>query len=336
VAWIIAGGSLFVAMMIAHTIIVIKVARMLEQSPPLNADDPAPNSDVEQFTFATKDGLKLNGCLFIACENQRPRGLILFCHELGSNCWSARSYCSGLIAAGFNVLAFDFRNHGSSESQDTFQPLHWLSEYEVLDVQAAIDLIKQRDDLKDLPLGLFGVSRGAGAALSAAAQHPEIQFVATEGAYSSHWLITRYSERWVSMFAPAGRGNLYPKWHVEITLAWARWIVQRKRNFRFVKLERLLTRLKNRNVLMIVGKRDNYARPEMAKVIYSQFESEKSDYWLVSGAGHNQARSMDPTAYDDRLITFFNRMTSDQVSVTSADLAAGGFETDKPIVVESN
>jgi hypothetical protein len=44
VAWIIAGGSLFVAMMIAHTIIVIKVARMLEQSPPLNADDQTSNN----------------------------------------------------------------------------------------------------------------------------------------------------------------------------------------------------------------------------------------------------------------------------------------------------
>jgi uncharacterized protein len=307
VPWIIAGGVVL-AMLIAHAIIVTKVARMLEHAPPFNVDESDSQSGVEEVTFPTTNGLNLHGCLF-RTPDLSSKGLIVFCHELGSSCWSATRYCNGLMAAGFDILAFDFRNHGSSDSHAEFDPLHWLSEYEVEDIQSALKFVASRDDLKDQPLGLFGISRGAGASLAVAAQHNDIKCIACEGTYSSHLLMSLYSERWVSLFAPAGRGDLYPQWHVELTLAGARWLIQRKRHFRFVKLERYLPKLKDRKVLMIVGKRDSYARPEIAEQIYTELESPTSEYWMVPGARHNQARDMDPAAYDNRLITFFGELS---------------------------
>jgi alpha-beta hydrolase superfamily lysophospholipase len=320
VPWIIAGGVLVVVVLIAHAVIVIKVARMLEHTPPFNVDEPNSKSGVEEVTFPTSDDLTLHGCLFRQ-PDRTSKGLVVFCHELGSNCWSAMRYCSGLMEAGFDVFAFDFRNHGSSDSLPKFDPLHWLSEYELNDIQAALKFVAERQDLKDQPLGLFGISRGAGASLAVAAQRNDIKCIACEGTYSSHLLMSLYSERWVSLFAPAGRGDLYPQWHVEITLAGARWLIQRKRHFRFVKLERYLPKLKDRNILMIVGKRDSYARPEIAKKIYSELESENSNYWMVSGARHNQAREIDPTGYDNQLTTFFEGLSPEDVPTTVPVLA---------------
>lgn len=281
---------------------------MLEHTPPFNVDEPTSKSGVAEVSFPTTDGLTLHGCLFRKSDRV-SKGLVVFCHELGSNCWSATTYCSGLMAAGFDVFAFDFRNHGASDSLAKYEPLHWLSQFEIQDVQAALDFVAQRDDLNDQPLGLFGISRGAGAALAVAADRRDISCVACEGAYSSHRLMTLYSERWVSLFAPGGRGDLFPQWHVEITLAGARWLIQRKRNFRFVSLERFLPKLKNRRVLMIVGQRDSYARPEIAEAIYAELESENSQYWLVSGARHNQAREIDPVEYDSQLVAFFSDLS---------------------------
>jgi uncharacterized protein len=322
VAWIIATCLIAIAIMMIVIQLAISraVMRMLENSPPLNAGEFGSDSRATELSFQTEDGLTLQACHFRQLD--RPsRGLILFCHELGGNRWSAMSYCEGLFAAGFEVLSFDFRNHGTSESKPGYEPLHWLTEFDVLDVRAAVKLIQSHDDLSGQPLGLFGISRGGAAALAAAADADDVVCVACESAYSTRTMMSLFSLRWVSLLVPQWMSGWIPAWHIEISLAGGRLYSEFKRKCRYVHLERFLPALKNRPVLLISGGQDNYVRPEIAQSLHEGLGRDSAELWMVPKARHNGARQADEEGYDRRLTEFFSTLAPVEVD-ESADESA--------------
>ena len=119
---------------------------MLERKPPFNVNPAHPDPQAEEAWFPTTHGLTLRGSLY-RHENRGPRGLIIFCPEMSGSHWSALRYCGGLYLAGFDVFAFDFRSQGESDHQPGYEPLHWVTEYEVADVLAAVAFARQRDGL---------------------------------------------------------------------------------------------------------------------------------------------------------------------------------------------
>lgn len=318
-AWIIATCLIAIAIMMIVTQLAISraVMRMLENSPPLNAGEFRSDSRATELSFQTEDGLTLQACHF-----QQPdcpsRGLVLFCHELGGNRWSAMSYCESLFAAGFEVLSFDFRNHGTSDSQPGYEPLHWLTDFEVSDVRAALKLIQSHDDLRGQPLGLFGISRGGAAALAAAADADNVECVACESAYSTRTMMSLFSQRWVSLLVPQWMSSWIPAWHIEISLSGGRFYSEYKRKCRYVHLERFLPALKNRPVLLISGAQDNYVRPEIAQSLHEGLGLNSAELWMVPKARHNGARQADEEGYDRRLTEFFSTLAPVQLE-DSAD-----------------
>ena len=314
-AWIIATClvAITIMMIVVQFAISRAVMRMLENAPPLNAGEFGADSRATELCFETEDGLSLQACHFK--QSDRPsRGLILFCHELGGNRWSAMSYCEGLFDAGFEVLSFDFRNHGSSDKQAGYEPLHWLTEFELADVQGALRFVESCEDLKQQPLGIFGISRGGSAALAAASSFAAVACVACESAYSTRSMMSLFSQRWVSLLVPQWLSGWIPAWHVEISLTGGRLYSQFKRKCRYVHLERSLPSLRDRPVLLISGERDNYVRPEIAKSLYESLGKDVADLWMVPKARHNGARQTDQESYDQRLVEFFSSL-----SATSSD-----------------
>jgi pimeloyl-ACP methyl ester carboxylesterase len=294
------------------------VMRMLENAPPLNAGDFGADSRATELSFNTEDGLTLHACHFKHADRS-SRGLVLFCHELGGNRWSAMSYCEGLFAAGFEIVSFDFRNHGSSDQQTGYEPLHWLTEFELADVRGALQLIESRDELKYQPLGIFGVSRGGSAALAAASISDSVTCVACESAYSTRSMMSLFSQRWVSLLVPQWMSGWIPNWHVELSLTGGRIYSQFKRKCRYVHLERTFASLRNRPVLLISGERDNYVRPEIAKSLHVSLGEESAELWMVPKARHNGARQADQDSYDQRLVELFGTPAPVQASETVAD-----------------
>lgn len=318
-AWIIATClvAITIMMVVIQLAISRAVMRMLENAPPLNAGDFGADSRATELNFETEDGLSLHACHFKQKE-QSSRGLVLFCHELGGNRWSAMSYCEGLFAAGFEILSFDFRNHGSSDKQAGYEPLHWLTEFEVADVHGALQFIESRDELKNQPLGIFGVSRGGSAALAAASISACIKCVACESAYSTRSMMSLFSQRWISLLVPQWMSGWIPAWHVELSLTGGRLYSQFKRKCRYVHLEQTLASLKNRPVLLISGHRDNYVRPEIAKHLHESLSGESTELWMVEKARHNGARQANLDSYDSRLIEFFSSLSATQIDELTA------------------
>lgn len=307
--WVIVGLLVLVAAeVLIHWNAVRVILALIENSPPFRVESLPPDPDAESFSVRTPDGITLRGCLYRHTE-RRPRGLIVFCPEFASNHRSAMLYCSALSRAGFHVLTFDFRNHGESDSMPGYVPLHWLTQHEVTDLNAVMDYVYSSPDLNELPLGLFGISRGGGAALYVAAQRPEVLRVATEGAFGPGVLMMAHARHFISIAVPAPLAKLIPEWHIQGTLMLSRWISQRRRRCRYIMLERVLPRLVSKPALVIAGARDTYVMPEVAQKI-AQLMGQPEALWLVEKAKHNLARSVNPDEYDRRLVEFFSQLES--------------------------
>src|SRR5262249_35304954 len=143
---------------------------------------PVPNA--EDVRVPTPAGLTLAGC-YLKCQAPR-RGVILFGLEYGSNRWASVAYCERLLHNGYDVFAFESRNTGDSDKQPGYEPLPWVTDYEVRDMQAALAYLKGRPDADPRGVGFFGISKGAGAGLEAAARDPSVRCFVTDGGFATH------------------------------------------------------------------------------------------------------------------------------------------------------
>jgi pimeloyl-ACP methyl ester carboxylesterase len=102
-----------------------------------------------------------------------PRGIVLFAHGSGSSRHSPRNrfVAESLREGRLATLLFDLLT--ADEEVVDLQKTHLRFDIALLAERLvhAIDWVSRREP--DLPIGLFGASTGAGAALLAAAQRPE-------------------------------------------------------------------------------------------------------------------------------------------------------------------
>jgi pimeloyl-ACP methyl ester carboxylesterase len=279
---------------------------IFEHRPPIRAKLYPPDPSAESTTFVTRDGLRLAGSWWRAGLDV-PRGVILFCHELEANRWSARAYCEGLLAAGFHVFTFDFRNHGESQSLPGYTPVHWATEHEIEDIRAAVAGLKAHSELGRLPLGIFGMSRGGTAALVAAAECNSIRCVAADGALACVEMQAHYTDRWGRLYMPDWFISRVPQWHKDFTLWIVRTFSERRQGYRYAKVERAAARLRHKPVLLISGGRDTYINPEITRRLHARTgQAPATGLWIVPGANHNKARQTAPLEYDTRLVEFFS------------------------------
>lgn len=102
-------------------------------------------------------------------------GMVLFAHGSGSSRHSPRNraVASALRSAGFGTVLLDLLTE-DEEREDALTGEHRF-DIGLLSrrLAHAIDWLERRPDTVDLPVGLFGASTGAAAALVAAAERPE-------------------------------------------------------------------------------------------------------------------------------------------------------------------
>jgi len=110
---------------------------------------------------------RLDGDLFFPL---RPAGVVIFAHGSGSSRFSPRNVfvAESLVARGFAALLFDLLHPEESEDRRNVFDIALLAGR----LQEAIGWASRENEIGDLPIGLFGASTGAAAALVAAALEP--------------------------------------------------------------------------------------------------------------------------------------------------------------------
>jgi fermentation-respiration switch protein FrsA (DUF1100 family) len=281
------------------------VVRIFQERPLFVVPRGQPVEGAEDVRFPTRDGRSLAGCyLRTRCER---RGVVLFGLEFGSNRWSCVQYCESLLENGYDVFAFESRGQGDSDPQPGYEPLQWVTDFEVEDTRAALDYLRGRPDADPKGVGLFGISKGGGAGLFAAAADSYVRCCVTDGAFATYTTLVPYMRQWFRIYNRSYHlHGLLPSWYFGLVGLTALREIERERGCRFPHLEKELPRLGDRPLLMIHGGGDTYIKSSMAEALYERAAGPK-EFWLVEGAKHNGALAVAGAAYERRVLEFFDR-----------------------------
>ncbi len=113
-------------------------------------------------------GWQVHGTLAVP---RGARGVVVFAHGSGSSRWSPRNQevAASLNDAGFATILFDLLTEDEGTDRHLVFDIDYLAERLI----AVVDWCAGDDRLQHLPIGLFGASTGAAAALVAAARRPD-------------------------------------------------------------------------------------------------------------------------------------------------------------------
>ncbi len=279
------------------------ISRMFESSPMFIPLRITPLAEGEHVRFRTDDGLTLAGT-YLRRRSERRTGVLIFCHEFLSDRWSCIPYLDPLRDLGFDVFTFDFRNHGASDSDPGYRDLQWVTDHEASDLRAAISYLKSRPDHDPAGVGLFGVSRGACAALVVAGNENSVWGVVTDGAFPTRGTMLSYILRWTELYVRRPYFRVFLPTRLLRLLGWAaRRRSEVRLGCRFTNVERAVKRIAPRPWLAIHGEKDNYIGPDIARRLFA-IGGEPKEFWLVHNAKHNRCREIAPALYAERLASF--------------------------------
>jgi dienelactone hydrolase len=105
-------------------------------------------------------------------SSEHPSGIVIFAHGSGSSRLSPRNreVALALVDSGMATLLFDLLTDAEARDRTNVFDIGLLASRLV----AAIDWVRAQPELARLPIGLFGASTGAAAALTAAALRPGV------------------------------------------------------------------------------------------------------------------------------------------------------------------
>lgn len=145
---------------------------------------------------------KLTG--YIYGENN-SLGLVVIAPGLSDGAEDYTTIAMGFVDLGYRVFTFDTTGSFESEGENSVG-----FPQEVIDLDNALRFIESQTELKDLPLFLFGHSRGGYASAMMCAYPHDIKAIATVGAVNSPMEITmEWSTNYVGSFAFTGYPALY-------------------------------------------------------------------------------------------------------------------------------
>ena len=181
-----------------------------------NPEPVPPASQRRSILFHTTDGTLLSGD-FWAQPQSAPT--IIICHGYRINSTVLRPVAALEYKYGYNVLLFDFRGHGESDSIATSG-----GNAEIRDLEAALAVARQQPETIPGKIVIHGFSMGASVALLLDPQ-PDVAAIIVDSPYARldvilkrmmHWQLTNQSTSWASFMYPLRNGFPALTW---ITLA---------------------------------------------------------------------------------------------------------------------
>lgn len=241
------------------------------------------NRPYEEITLTTADGLKISGWYI---SGTQPNAIILV-HGNGGNRKGVLPEAAILAEAGYHLVLIDLRGHGRSEgSENTY------GYREALDVQAAVDYLMARPEIKQV--GALGTSLGGAVVARAAAIDPRLSAVVVESSYSSlpHAVEDAFDDM-----------SIFPRWPFAPLLV---TLAERRVGLDIGQIDsaRDLATIHPRPVLIIHGTHDQLFPVYHAQKMYNAAKEPK-ELWLIEGFGHANPVIGQEEAYRARVVTFF-------------------------------
>ncbi|GAB4572650.1 MAG: alpha/beta hydrolase [Anaerolineae bacterium] len=246
----------------------------------------------EPVEFETRDGLKLRGWWILppAGAPRKPDRALVLVHGQNGSMDGDTAQAAAFARAGYPVLMFNLRAHGSSQGQQVT-----FGAREFMDVLAALDWLQHQQGI--VQVGVVGFSMGAGVALRAAFLDGRVRAVVADGT------ISRVADAFVGL----GRQKGIPA-PVMRAVAWAvlgmaslraKTLISRADPIRWA--DRVPC-----PVLFIHGARDPFNTVAGAGRLAGM--APRGRLWLVPEAGHRDAYRLDPDTYYARVLGFLEEV----------------------------
>lgn len=283
------------------------VARIFQEKPLFQIPYGQPQPDAEETLIPAEGVDGLRGCYLKALAPGPRKGVILFGLEFGSNRWSCVPYCGFLREAGYDVFACETRGQGQTKTINGYDPLQWVTEFEVADYRAILGYLKGRTDADPRGVGLFGLSKGGSAGLLVAAEDPFVRCCVTDGAFGTLTTMIPYMSQWVMIYTKRKWfARWLPPWYLRIVAKDTLRQVEVERKVKYPSLAAAMGRISPRPLFMIHGGADTYIKPDMARRLFDEARAPK-ELWVVEKAKHNQAFHLAAEEYKRRVREFFDR-----------------------------
>ena len=244
--------------------------------------------------------LTLCGTYFSTPQEQR-RGVLLFCHELNGNRHNVVPFLDQLLDSGFDLLTFDFRNHGQSGKTLYGQPTPWVTQSDLEDVKAAVDYLISRNGGEEI--SIFGLGKGATIALCVAGSDSRVKSVVLDAPIPENRL---FEKNCWELFAKAVRSprrsfrlsaSLFFRAVLHsltcpvaaLYFAWQRFVLGMWYGCRFVNPRPLAKRVRQ-PMMIIHGHADSKTRADQIQAFCDRLPT-RPRLWIVpasSREGHGQ------------------------------------------------
>ncbi|MFM7541474.1 MAG: alpha/beta hydrolase [Planctomycetota bacterium] len=301
-------GCLILIWLYIYVYYLSYIARIFQERPLFAINRGQPIEDAEDMWIDGPGNSRLRLC--VLPSSGRRRGVVLFAPEYGSNRWSCLDYSHFLRDAGYDIVSYEPRGQGESDSIEGYKPLHWVTDFEVADAKAVLGWMKRRYAGQVSSIGVMGISKGAGAATIASVNDPFVECLVTDGMFAVYTTVVPYMRQWVKIYSRLHwLQNILPNWFYGSLAKACFFMVQRERSCRFPSIEGALRHLGEKPTLMIHGEKDSYIRPVMAEklhLIVAQAGYATHDFWLAPGARHNEAYAKHPEEYRTRVLAFLD------------------------------
>jgi pimeloyl-ACP methyl ester carboxylesterase len=263
--------------------------RNLTETP---ADFGAQFNNVE---FETADGVKISGWLM---PSAGKHATIIYSHGLFRSRRELLKRACELGRLGYGALLYDSRNHGASGPARVS-----LGYNERLDVEAAVHYLRDEVHSTDR-IVLLGISMGAGAALLAAAETPEVAAVISDSSFLS---FNDTVDHHIKMFLHL------PLFPIANELM---FFIQRRAAFDGSQLDALeaVKRIGDRPILFIAAAHDRRMPPEIAQTLYDASANSKRDLLVIDGPGseiHGHAYQANEALYVSKIAKFLDSALRD-------------------------
>lgn len=303
-AALLSGGTLLSTVGVAYY--VARVLTNPKRPAPMDAYVMTPfetGADCEDVRFPSSDDDHLiSGWWFPRPETNR---VIVGCAGYRASKSELIGISTSLWRAGYNVLLFDYRGHGT----DRGEPVT-LGYREMRDFFGALDYVYQRK--LDAHIGVIGYSMGAAIAIMGAAQRPDVRAVVADSPFATHADVVSHNITRVIRLDGRPIATL------------ADYFLERIAGYRHRDVEpvRDAAALAPRPLLIIHGSGDQTIPVGQARRVY-EAAGEPKELWIGEGADHCGTYFLDRQAYTRRVVGFFDRWLAGTTTEPPAAVPGG-------------
>ncbi len=222
--------------------------------------------DFEEVSIPTYKNKRLFGWWMKA---DRIAPSIILMHGWGKNAGHLMPYVKNLQGKGFNLLVFDSRNHGNSDT-DNFSSMVKFAE----DIQSCIEFVENKPTAEQNNIFLIGLSIGGAASIYASASDSRIKKIITIGAPSSP----------EDIMAMHLRKKHFPQPLIWLVFQFMQYRIGKR--FSEISAENNISK-SEANVLLIHGIDDKVVPFSQAEIISKTANPGQVEIWAIEGKGHS-------------------------------------------------